>query len=149
MENKRKFKPFDKVLARDLYVDGGAWIADLYSHYSDEFHYCLGVSEVSDLDILPYEGNEYLLGTTNEPDKEVKLKKGELGFATNLISDDAMEWDFISFSHISGLCNILNRDCKSYLYFVPFFNFYPNNMEETRKHILCVKNGKIIRYHNK
>lgn len=33
-----------------------------------------------------------------------------------------------------------------YSFFVRFSDFNPYDMEETRKHILCVRDGKIVRY---
>lgn len=65
-EEKPKFKPFDKVLARDSYNDN--WHADLFSHYNvgnsnypfrtlvSYYKYC-----------IPYEGNEHLVGTNKLP----------------------------------------------------------------------------------
>lgn len=60
-----EFKPFDKVLVRD--AETKPWKLDIFSHYmgkdpykyhcvGDYYRYC-----------IPYEGNEYLLGTTNSP----------------------------------------------------------------------------------
>ena len=63
---KQEFKPFDRVLVRVRDTD--TWEADIYLGYDKEdkygrykctrmnYHYC-----------IPYEGNEYLLGTTDSP----------------------------------------------------------------------------------
>lgn len=63
--NENNFKPFDKVLVR--HDNNSYWACDLYSHYVDdnlEIHCCVGglFSQV-----IPYEGNEALLGTTDAP----------------------------------------------------------------------------------
>lgn len=62
---KQEFKPFEKVLVRD--DTNKEWSIDLFSYYDEEnknfpyvcmhihYRYC-----------IPYEGNEYLLGTTND-----------------------------------------------------------------------------------
>lgn len=62
---KQEFKPFEKVLVRD--DTNKKWLIDLFSYYDEEnenfpyvcmhihYRYC-----------IPYEGNEYLLGTTND-----------------------------------------------------------------------------------
>ena len=62
---KQEFKPFEKVLVRD--DTNKKWSIDLFSYYDEEnknfpyvcmyihYRYC-----------IPYEGNEYLLGTTND-----------------------------------------------------------------------------------
>lgn len=58
-----RFKPFDKVLVRDLEIQ--KWRCNIYSHYKEgplpyacvdgEYRFC-----------IPYEGNEHLLGTTKD-----------------------------------------------------------------------------------
>lgn len=63
---KCKFKPFDKVLGRNEKDD--VWEADLFSHYREESQYpfrCIGFSRKY---CIPYEGNEHLLGTRNNPE---------------------------------------------------------------------------------
>ena len=60
-------KPFDKVLVRDS--NESRWCADMFSHYSghDRFPFCtLGSSLSGFSQCIPYEGNEYLLGTNND-----------------------------------------------------------------------------------
>lgn len=60
---KCKFKAFDKVLGRNEKDD--VWEADLFSHYREESQYpfrCIGFSRKY---CIPYEGNEHLLGTTD------------------------------------------------------------------------------------
>lgn len=68
-------KPFDKVLVRDTYRQ--TWIADFFSHIVKEpfggykfacigHHWC---------QCIPYEGNEHLLGTTNDCDEYFKTWK--------------------------------------------------------------------------
>lgn len=62
---KCKFKPFDKVLGRNEKDD--VWEAELFSHYREESQYpfrCIGFARKY---CIPYEGNEHLLGTTNNP----------------------------------------------------------------------------------
>lgn len=63
---KCKFKPFDKVLGRNEKDD--VWEAELFSHYREESQYpfrCIGFSRKY---CIPYEGNEHLLGTKNNPE---------------------------------------------------------------------------------
>ena len=60
---KCEFKPFDKVLGRNEKDD--VWEADLFSHYREESQYpfwCIGFCRKY---CIPYEGNEHLLGTTD------------------------------------------------------------------------------------
>lgn len=65
LKHKCEFKPFDKVLGRNEKDD--VWEADLFSHYREESQYpfrCIGFSRKY---CIPYEGNEHLLGTKNNP----------------------------------------------------------------------------------
>ena len=67
-------KPFDKVLVRDK--SNEVWTANFYSHYdatSDKPFICVGWSEMNEYRYcIPYEGNEHLLGTTNDCDEFYK-----------------------------------------------------------------------------
>lgn len=63
---KCEFKTFDKVLGRNEKDD--VWEADLFSRYREESQYpfrCIGYSRKY---CIPYEGNEHLLGTRNNPE---------------------------------------------------------------------------------
>lgn len=67
LKTLQKFKPFDKVIIR--LGDHDTWKADFYSHYcANGEAYTVGDVHISDPRyILPYEGNESLLGTANSP----------------------------------------------------------------------------------
>lgn len=62
-----KFKPFQKVLVRDS--DNQEWRPQFFSYFrgeDSEYPYlCMGDSYK---EMIPYEGNEHLLYTTNDPD---------------------------------------------------------------------------------
>lgn len=61
-------KPFDKVLARDSNKD--KWNIDFFAHYRDSGEYqCMTFTKNQ---CIPYEGNEYLLGTTDDCDEYYK-----------------------------------------------------------------------------
>lgn len=67
LKPKCKFKPFDKVLGRNEKDD--IWEAELFSHYREGSQYpfrCIGFARKY---CIPYEGNEYLLGTKNNPEQ--------------------------------------------------------------------------------
>jgi hypothetical protein len=55
-------KPFDKVLVRDS--DYNSWHCAFYSHYKSKKFYIVGCSYY--YQCIPYEGNEHLLGTTED-----------------------------------------------------------------------------------
>jgi hypothetical protein len=65
-------KPFDKVLVRD--DDYHFWLAAIFSHYTKgaEDNYPYFASGSCFEKCVPYEGNEHLLGTTNDCDEYYK-----------------------------------------------------------------------------
>lgn len=61
---KQEFKPFDRVLVRDKDTD--TWKADIYLGYNEEDKYChYKCASMYYRFCIPYEDNEYLLGTTD------------------------------------------------------------------------------------
>lgn len=64
-DNESQFKPFDKVLGKS---NSGEWVPDIYSHMTSVGRFiCLGgIYEY----IIPYKGNEHLVGITNKPKEE-------------------------------------------------------------------------------
>ena len=75
MKNRKQFNPFDRVLVRLNSVN--RWECDFYSHYVKNHMYPHRTFSfrVRESDIIPYEGNESLLGTTNEPEEKIKLEE--------------------------------------------------------------------------
>ena len=157
METK-KFKCKDEVIYRRT-DEESEWTYGIFSHYYDnnnvegvvvDGHFLLSTVH----NILPYEGNEHLVGRVDEPDEEVRLEYGELiiaidkedyecGFSDGIIGKVVKfknkfierngKWGF----SIPGGCNSLA---------IRFSDFNPNDMEETKKHILCVNGGKVVKY---
>lgn len=63
------FRPFDKVLGRDFVTH--KWKCDFFSHIDTNIssrYVCVGYVYT---ECIPYEGNEDLVGTTNEPKNEL------------------------------------------------------------------------------
>ena len=63
--NKHKhLEPFQKILVTIWHDSRSIWVADFYSHYDEitGMHYLVSGFTREDDDILPYEGNEELLG---------------------------------------------------------------------------------------
>lgn len=60
----KKFKPFEKVLVIEYEEENPVWTAAFYSHWSVTLKRHVSVEEFcyKDDDILPYEGNEHLVG---------------------------------------------------------------------------------------
>ena len=148
MKEHKEFKPFDKVLIRlDANTD---WQCDLYSHYDNEdnSHSTIGTVIYNEGDILPYEGNEELVGTTNEPDEldgEVKLEVGEFLFVVDRLVDNIELWAFVKHYQVLDK-EFKTRDGLYWNYAIKFSDFNPYDFEESKKHILCVRNGKVIKY---
>lgn len=61
LKPKVELKPFDKVLVRNDKED--QWSANIFSYQVRDMYHCLG--ECYWRYCIPYEGNEHLLGTTN------------------------------------------------------------------------------------
>lgn len=61
---KHQFKPFERVLVRD--IDDDVWGCDFFSRMAQNgFYICVSTFWQQ---CIPYEGNEHLLGTTNKPE---------------------------------------------------------------------------------
>lgn len=145
--NHKEFKPFDKVIFKyknKSYI----WVCGFFSNYEDGDIYLIGndvAFSLDEYDILPYEGNEHLVGTTNEPEEEVKLEEGEV-----IIVFDAYNRFFDGVSCVRKFTRVLNTvfetNAANWSFAIRFSDFNPNDMEETKKHILCVKNGKVVKY---
>ena len=148
MENKHKhFKPFQKVIVKSK-IDN-KWHCEFYSHYNAEknWHTVTIGTGIDDNEILPYEGNEALVGTNDESEEEIKLEKGEKIICSDHI--DRLEKGYgvlEDFYKIEGYSFMTDEGNWTYKYAIRFKDFNPNDMEETKKHILCVKNSKIIKY---
>ena len=144
---EKKFKAFDKVIVRDkdIFLK---WTCDFYSHYDNDIkhHVTSTMTKLQDDDILPYEGNEHLVGTTDSPDEEVRLEEGDWVMASNVITRTPVHWILEQYDTIQEENSIETKRELRYRYAIRFKDFDPSNMEETKKHILCVKNGRIIRY---
>lgn len=156
MKEHKIFKPFERVIIRPK-DKSDIWIHGLFDNYDEkgikviigDKYYILSSDKY---EFLSYEGNEELVGTTNDPEEEIILEVGEFIIASDNIY--ALRIGLGSIGEFRGIKD--NRFLKSgfeqygvpYEYIIRFKDFDPSNMEETRKHILEIRNGK-IRYKNK
>lgn len=60
-----QFKPFDKVLVRDNETQ--KWRCAFYSHFEPRSAYCHVTTNCAYATCIPFEGNEHLVNTTNNP----------------------------------------------------------------------------------
>lgn len=154
MENKyRTFKPFDKVIYRLIYHVPTTWHCGIFSDYNEQNNHitlCSGFAfNLAKYDILPYESNEHLVGTTDEPEEEIKLEKGEWLMVCDDRSILPEEWRMRKYDGTDSSIRVFNNSSASlcgWNYAVRFSDFNPNDMKETRRHILCVKNSKVVKY---
>ena len=81
------FEPDQLVLVR--YIGNKVWRLKRYSFFDGQEHETQDGATFSDKDILPYAGNEHLLGTTDSPMPKWEPKPGEL-VAVRFVPDE--EW---------------------------------------------------------
>lgn len=159
MKDKHKqFKMFEEVLIRQKYT--GNWTRGIYCGFDKGFHMVETVGwfdrQITDEGIIPYKGNEHLLGW-NGWEEFVDLAQGEYVLVNDNYSINACAWRIMTFTGdvTENMFEVWNKIehvnfCKSFaqhcLNVVRFSEFNPNDMEQTRDKVLCVKNGKIIRY---
>lgn len=138
----KKFKPFEKILYR---YQNMIWYPSFYQCFHDKYHFVIGEDEyIEDKDIIPYEGNEHLVGTTDEPEEEITIKYQELILCADFC--DNLEHGLGEIKHfrkIEGL--VIGTIGDEYNYCIPMSKYNPNNLEETRKWILKVKNGRFVK----
>lgn len=155
MEQK-KFKPFEKVIVKRKDRNEGEWTCCEFSHIKAGYIVTVGGTKYSLewYDILSFAGNETLVGTSDVPEEVAKLKEEE-------VTLEPMELIFVfdKLEHKGKLNNLvlgrfscINGDkintydtSLHWTYCIPFSKFNPNDIEETKKHILCVKNGKLVK----
>lgn len=71
-----EFEPFQPVLVKDY--DHGNWEISFYAYYDETTDRpYISINGTSWRDCIPYKGNEDLLGTTNKPNCQKKLKFGD------------------------------------------------------------------------
>lgn len=68
IKKEYQFKPFEKVLVRDSYDE--TWRASFFSHIREGYARYVTTGLVWKL-CIPYEGNEHLLGTTNNVESQI------------------------------------------------------------------------------
>ena len=140
----KQFKPFEKVLVR--ISKDHCWTPTFYQYHNNKSHFVFEQgSFIFDDDIIPYEGNEHLVGFTGEPEEIVTLEKGELILCNNNIYMLKEGLGTItSYGEITGL-NIKGTNGAHYIRCIPMSKYNVNNIEETNKWILEVKSGRLVK----
>lgn len=154
-ELKQLFKCKDEVLYRCKVKFGEHfWTYGIFSHYEYVNNKTYAVvsgtcgMDITKWDFIPYEGNEHLVGTQLELESEegIKLEEGELLIVTDFLDRLSKGLGHLKrITEIQDNCFVSSDFGESrYKYAIRFSDFNPNDMEETQKHILCVKNGKVV-----
>lgn len=146
---EHKFKCKDEVIFREKDINKKkCWTYSVVSHENEHNIFLSGYIALpkAHYDVLPYEGNEDLVGTTDEPiiEEEVYLKEGELVFGfdeVEMLDDFNMSFGKFTRSNIDDI----SLDCGYFDYCIPFSKFNPDDLEATKKEILTVKNGKLVK----
>lgn len=145
MEYKHKFKCKDEVIIRRKNKTG-RWCYAIFSHEDDEFICLCGCMALakSHHNILPYKGNEHLVGTTGEQLLGINLEKGE----TVLSRTSHGNWvvaEFVKFDEEGILVKLSNEETTRTKWIVPFSDFNPRDMKSTKEKILMVAAGKLVK----
>lgn len=143
---EHKFKCKDEVIVR-YKKPGCCWFYGVVSYSDDKgvvlsggFRHSYEIYEV-----LPYEGNEDLVGTTNEPDEKITIESDELVYVFNSI--DSIDKMIVVLDRINNVTKygIVVKNSGTWTYCIPFSKFNPADLEATKKEILTVKNGKLVK----
>lgn len=143
---EKKFKCKDEVLVRYNRVEKMEWTYGIFSHETKDFIVLCGDIRLNRefFDIIPFDGNEHLVGNYDAQEEEIVL---EIGTKVMSMTDDG-KWVLCVLDRVTtnGLYEELS-DGSLYVmkYIVPFSKFNPNDMEATNKEILTVRNGKLVK----
>lgn len=125
------------------------WFCSEFSNYDGSYFtlICGNKYHLDCFDILPYKGHEYLVGTLDEPEKWRTLKEGDLIVVFDDIKD--VEQGYVSirkFCGVNGDKVVCNNSKVTWNLCVPYSKFNADNIEETKKYILCGKDGKLVKF---
>lgn len=145
------FKCKDEVIYRSFEND--LWTYGIYSHYDERIdrHRIDGHSIPDSWEILPFKDNKHLVGTTNSPEEEIKLEKGDV-----IVCSDVLEYITNGSGYIGKYDKIYGAkkdigvsygtgSFSHFKYCILFSKFNLNDLEATKKEILTVKNGKLVK----
>lgn len=123
--SEQKFKPFDRVLVRI----GETWNADFYSHTDEIGDVTISGGAYPCDNIIPYGGNEHLLGTSNDPAPKWQPKPGEPIFVRD---NDEESWKirlFVKMHHEKYLASTTEQ-MDTYMAWSQCKPYKPNSEEE-------------------
>lgn len=145
---EKKFKCKDEVLFRCIREKNAVWTYGIVSHETENFVILSGNIGLSKdyYDVLPFSGNEHLLGTFHSIEcEEIVLEKGTLVFGEctmdNFKAKDLCLGEFETITKV-GTIGISG---KYFRYCVPYSKYNPHDIENSLKEVLTVRNGKLVK----
>lgn len=122
------FQPYDKVLVR---MKDDRWGATFYGFFDTELktHRLIDCAKIKDDNIIPYEGNEHLLGTANDVEPDFAIPKIDLDKFKQVLNSTAKDKLSYLMGEISDGYHTFN-ELYAYrkLYNAAFFNLLPKGM---------------------
>lgn len=125
------FQPYDKVLVR---MKDDRWGASFYGFFDTELktHRLIDCAKISDDNIIPYEGNENLLGTANDVMADFAIPKIDMDRIIKRLKDytkEGCKWPKLDMGNLSDGFHTFN-ELYEYrkLYNAAFFNLLPKGM---------------------
>lgn len=144
---QRKFKCKDEVIVR-YNKPGCCWFYGVVSHSGDDYIVLSGGFRYpyEIYDVLPYEGKEHLVGTTDNPDERITIEPDELVYVFNSMENlDKMVLALARVEFVNALGIFCKESNTCWEYCIPFSKFNPDDIEATKKEILMVKDGKLVK----
>lgn len=142
-----EFKPFDKIIFRQLNKSySNVWQCGFYSHNDNGIDVLASNQYLRKeiFEILPFKGNEHLVGTSNNPN-DLLVKLGDLCVFTH---------DFSNFKTECVISIIKSFDQFTFgaalyhwRYCIPYENYNPNlSIQELEKLAFKIEDGIVKRY---
>lgn len=147
---EKKFKCKDEIIFR--FSKERQWKYSVFSHYDSDGKtiHIIGGTISTQWEILPYKDNEHLVGTTDEPEEQFGLERGDLVVVGDFLGDDTILGSIRKFllvtKHDGIMCYMTDPNAPSvWQYCIPLSKYDINNVEATKKEILTTRNGKLIK----
>ena len=143
---EKKFKCKDEVIVR-LKESGFRWFYGVISHSDDDSVILSGGFRhpYERYDVLPYAGNENLVGTIEDPDEKIVINEGDLVFCfDNIHQLEECDLFLGKFEYINQKQDFCVSGCL-WNYCIPYLKFNPNDIESTKKEVFESVNDKIVK----
>lgn len=147
------FAPFDRIIIGNTKMKSWEpWFCAQFSHIEGDFLRVVGGNkfDLRSCQVLPFEGNEYLLGTTDTPvliPFEVETPIGTSLVVGNtierLLDGQGIPRTLIGVSRDEFRTRLKKKESK-FKFAIRSELYKPEDLELVREHILVVHNGKVV-----